>query len=148
MIKTKNAIYVLLVTILMFVGIIYLGIGNLWAMSFIPGWHISIDFTYFYIASGLVGFSSILLYLLLSKRAQTIKSIWLIMHVIITVPLWIFSMILYMATLRMLVTRGLDMNELEHYMAWIFYVFFALLFITQVLYWILIFKLTKRNVAN
>ena len=99
-IKTTHAAYLFTLSIIIYaLGLFYFyGFSNYFII--IPGWHIQFHIIYFYIGCFVTGAVNFLLYRKFAKRSPLMKVKRLLLHILITVPLWMIFRLIQFEQIR------------------------------------------------
>lgn len=148
LIKTTHAAYIFTLSILLYaLGLYYYhDFSNYFLI--IPGWHIQFNNTYLYIGCSILGILNILLYKKLSKRSSTIKVYKLILHILLTVPLWMLCQYLQISVLQNQFMDYVREGQLGNYYLKTFYKSMVLIVVIQIYYWYNLFKTTRSNAGS
>ena len=139
LIKTTHAAYLFILSILLYaLGLFYYyGFSNYFII--IPGWHIQFHIIYFYIGCIVTGIVNYLLYIKFAKRSPFMKVKRLILHILITVPLWMLCRYLQTYALQHDFVEYVREGHARSYYLNTFYKSMGLIFITQLSYWYYLF---------
>ncbi len=134
-IKTTHAAYLFTLSIIIYaLGLFYFyGFSNYFII--IPGWHIQFHIIYFYIGCFVTGAVNFLLYRKFAKRSPLMKVKRLLLHILITVPLWMLCRYLQTYVLQHHFTDYMREGRARSYYLNTFYKSMVVIFVTQLYYW-------------
>ena len=148
LIKTTHAAYLFTLSIFLYaLGLYYYyGFSNYFVI--VPGWHIQFHIIYFYIGCIVTGVVNFLLYRKLDKKSPVLKVKRLILHILITVPLWMLCLHLQTYALHHHFVKYVQEGLAKNYYLKTFYKSIFLIFATQLFYWFYTFYKWRLHTSS